>query len=104
MAGEAIRNAIIGAVLGDIAGSRFEYTPPSRADFELLDAECFFTDDTVLTLATLWALEEGRPFQEAYRRFGWAYPSAGYGEMFDGGSCRTTPGPMGARATGRPCG
>jgi ADP-ribosylglycohydrolase len=82
MAGETIRNAIIGAVLGDIAGSRFEYTPPSRADFELLDAECFFTDDTVLTLATLWALEEGRPFQEAYWRFGRAYPSAGYGEMF----------------------
>jgi ADP-ribosylglycohydrolase len=100
MAGETIRNAIIGAVLGDIAGSRFEYTPPSRADFELLDAECFFTDDTVLTLATLWALEEGRPFQEAYRRFGRAYPSAGYGEMFRRWLLSDDPRPYGSKGNG----
>lgn len=49
--------AVIGAILGDIAGSQFEFErcrPVSGVDHktcELYTERCVFTDDTVLTLA-----------------------------------------------------
>ena len=48
-----------GAILGDIAGSRFEFSKPSGFNYkkvELFGNNCFFTDDTVLTIATKYAL------------------------------------------------
>ena len=41
-----------GAILGDVAGSRFEFSKPSGFNYkkvELFGNNCFFTDDTVLT-------------------------------------------------------
>lgn len=52
--------AIIGAILGDIAGSRCEFHRPKDLDWEhieLFTDNCFFTDDTVLTVATKYALQ-----------------------------------------------
>lgn len=46
--------AVIGAILGDIAGSQYEYDRPEDLDWkncELFTEECDFTDDTVMTLA-----------------------------------------------------
>ena len=40
-----------GAVIGDIAGSRFEGIRGSPKDFELFHLRCTFTDDTVCTAA-----------------------------------------------------
>ena len=53
--------AVIGAVLGDIAGSRFEFHRPGRLDYkkcELFVPVCTYTDDTVMTLAVKKAIEE----------------------------------------------
>lgn len=47
--------AIIGAILGDIAGSKYEFSRPKNLDWKHIDLfsdDCFFTDDTVLTVAT----------------------------------------------------
>lgn len=42
---------MIGAIVGDIVGSRFEWNNIKTKDFELFTGDCFFTDDTVMTLA-----------------------------------------------------
>ena len=42
---------MIGAIIGDIVGSRFEYDNIKIKDFELFTDDCHFTDDTVLTVA-----------------------------------------------------
>ena len=42
---------MIGAILGDIVGSIYEFDNIKTKEFELFDKECFFTDDTVMTIA-----------------------------------------------------
>lgn len=77
--------AIIGAILGDIAGSRWEFGRPEDLDWQHIDLytdDCKYTDDTVLTIATKYALDNSIPFAVAYHTFGNNYPSAGYGGSF----------------------
>lgn len=73
---------MLGAIVGDIIGSRFEFKPIKTSDFVLFSPDCHFTDDTVLTLATAEALLEKRPFGDLYRSFYRKYPKAGYGNRF----------------------
>ena len=40
-----------GAILGDIAGSRFEWNRIKTKDFDFFGPECEFTDDSVCTAA-----------------------------------------------------
>ena len=48
---------MFGAILGDIAGSRFEFDRGNLSkDFELVTDKCGFTDDTVMTIAVAEAL------------------------------------------------
>lgn len=78
--------AIVGAILGDIAGSRWEFGRPKDLDWEHIDLftdECFFTDDTVLTVATKYALQNNVSFADAYHKFGNDYPNCSYGGSFD---------------------
>ena len=42
---------MIGAVIGDIAGSRYEFHNIKKKDFILMDDYSKFTDDSVLTIA-----------------------------------------------------
>ena len=51
---------MIGAVIGDIAGSRFEFHNRKTKDFEIFHQDSRFTDDTVMTLAVAAALLEAR--------------------------------------------
>ena len=74
-----------GAILGDIAGSRFEFSKPSGFNYkkvELFGNNCFFTDDTVLTIATKYALLNDISYAKAYGKFGRMYRDVGYGTMF----------------------
>ena len=74
-----------GAILGDIAGSRFEFSKPSGFNYkkvELFGNNCFFTDDTVLTIATKYALLNDISYAKAYGKFGRMYRGVGYGTMF----------------------
>ncbi|ESR25446.1 ADP-ribosylglycohydrolase family protein [Lutibaculum baratangense] len=73
---------MIGAIAGDIIGSRFEGHPSPPDGFDLFQADCGFTDDTVCTLAIAHALLEGEDFGVSLRRFVRRYPHAGYGGMF----------------------
>ena len=48
---------MLGAIVGDIVGSRFEWNNQKTKDFELfVKPACHFTDDSVMTLAICEAL------------------------------------------------
>ena len=75
---------MIGAIIGDIVGSRFEFANHHYYDdFELFNPISDFTDDTVLTVATAKVLLDGGDYAVAYRSFAQAYPGRGYGGMFN---------------------
>ena len=85
---------MIGAILGDIVGSRFEYNNIKTKDFELFDRECFFTDDSVMTIAVAKALMEYERIDKynvedfkktlinVMHEVGRKYPDCGYGGHF----------------------
>lgn len=77
--------AVLGAVLGDIAGSQYEFYRPENLDWkhcELFTEKCRFTDDTVMTLAIKKAILEKRDLTETMREIGQNYPDSGYGGNF----------------------
>jgi ADP-ribosylglycohydrolase len=73
---------MLGAIAGDVIGSVYEAGPVKTADFELFPPGARFTDDTVLTVATAEALLGDGDYAGAYRRYGRAFPNAGYGGSF----------------------
>lgn len=74
---------MIGAIIGDIVGSRFERSSNKSTEFELFTDECKFTDDTVLTIATAEAiLDNSYDYKAKYQKYGKKYPNAGYGKSF----------------------
>lgn len=76
---------MLGAIIGDIVGSVYEWNNIKTKDFPLFRDDCFFTDDTVMTVATADALMNGGKkddFIDAYKKWGRLYPNAGYGERF----------------------
>lgn len=50
---------MLGAIIGDIVGSRFEFNNTKNYNFELFTPECSFTDDTICTIAIADALTDG---------------------------------------------
>ncbi len=73
---------MLGAIAGDIIGSRFEGRGGPARDFALFHPDCRFTDDSVCTLAVADALLGGRDFANRLRAFVRRHPWRGYGAMF----------------------
>ena len=73
---------MIGAIAGDIIGSRFEARPTKRTDFQHLHPQCHFTDDSVLTIAVAHAILYNRPYCDSLQAWARRYPDAGYGGSF----------------------
>lgn len=73
---------MLGAIAGDIIGSRFERNGWKSKDFPLFDHSCRFTDDTVLTIAVADALLNDIPYEASLKTWGNRYPLAGYGGTF----------------------
>ncbi len=75
---------MIGAIIGDIIGSRFEFNNTRDYDFELFDKQCSFTDDTICTVAVADAIMSEQPYKEKIlewcRRY--PHPMGGYGGKF----------------------
>lgn len=95
--------AIKGAILGDIIGSQYEFTRPKDFDAttaELISDNCKFTDDTVMTLATKYAILHNKSFTEAYQYFGNKYRNVGYGGMFSQWIDEDIPQPYGSFGNG----
>ena len=79
-----------GAIIGDIVGSIYEWHNIKTKEFELLPDSCFFTDDTVMTVAVgvglMSASERNGDIEEfltdALHDYGNRYPHRGYGGRF----------------------
>ena len=73
---------MIGVIAGDVIGSIHEHGGTKSVNFPLFHHQCRFTDDTVMTVASAYAILHRQPYKDAYLRFGRQYPNAGYGESF----------------------
>ena len=99
---------MLGAIIGDIVGSRFEWHNYKSKDFEFLNYQCFFTDDSVMSLALCRALlQSGNGFADlseqaitCMREFGKNYPHAGYGGGFSSWLLSVNPQPYNSFGNG----
>ena len=57
---------MLGAIIGDIVGSRWEFVPTNDYDFEMFSEKNSFTDDTVCTVAVADAIAKGAIMARAY--------------------------------------
>lgn len=75
---------MLGAIIGDIAGSKYEFNNTFDYDFEMLGEGCDFTDDTICTVAIADAILNGRSYQESLLDWCRRYPSpkGAYGGRF----------------------
>ena len=77
-------NSLYGTILGDIIGSLYEFTEHKEIT-TLIKNSSFFTDDTVLTIATMLAIIENDKepdFRKWYIKLYKEFPRAGYGSSF----------------------
>ena len=77
---------MLGAIIGDIAGSKYEFNNTFDYDFEMFGEGCDFTDDTICTVAIADAILNGRSYQESLLDWCRRYPSpkGAYGGRFAG--------------------
>lgn len=75
---------MLGAIIGDIVGSRFEFNPTNDYNFKLFTDECSFTDDTICTVAIADALLHDKDYGESLHDWCRRYPNpkGGYGGRF----------------------
>lgn len=52
---------MLGTIIGDIVGSRFEWHNHKDKEFDLLNSKCFPTDDSVMSLAIANAILSSKP-------------------------------------------
>jgi ADP-ribosylglycohydrolase len=73
---------MLGAIYGDICGSFFEHHNEKSKDIEIFSHVSRFTDDTVLTVATMEGLLNNKSYADYYRSYFLRYPHAGFGKGF----------------------
>ena len=99
---------MVGAIIGDIVGSIYEFYSIKSEDFPLFTPGSRFTDDTVMTIAVAEALmtkwntdyELERNFINSLQKYGRLYPYAGYGGMFREWIHSTEPKPYNSYGNG----
>ena len=86
---------MLGAIIGDIIGSPYEWHNIKTKEFDLFRRRCRFTDDSVMTIAVAEALMEAKRQKSldddgavktlliaSMKKWGLKYPDAGYGRAF----------------------
>ena len=101
---------MIGAILGDMIGSPYEFDHHNikTTEFPLFCGKSCFTDDTVMTLAVAEGLMDGygdsgrteAAIITAMRKYGRMYPDAGYGARFSHWLDSATPEPYNSYGNG----
>ena len=93
---------MLGAIIGDIVGSRWEFNPTNDYNFELFSDKNDFTDDTVCTIAVADAILENKDFgstlHEWCRRY--PHPMGSYGGRFARWISDDSPKPYGSFGNG----
>ena len=99
---------MLGAIIGDIVGSRFEWNNHRDKDFELFTNGCFPTDDSIMSLAIAKAIIVSKPdFSDlsdnavkCMQSIGRNYPDCGYGGRFYGWMFSDDPRPYNSYGNG----
>lgn len=75
---------MLGAIIGDIIGSRFEFNNTFSKDFNFFDTACSFTDDTICTIAVADALLKKQTYKNSLLYWCRKYPRpmGSYGVSF----------------------
>ena len=76
---------MLGAIIGDIVGSIYEFDNIKTKNFNLFTNEMFFTDDTVMTVAIADAIMNGgqhENFIQSMKKWGVDYIDKSYGASF----------------------
>lgn len=94
---------MLGAIIGDIIGSRWEFDPTNDYNFELFSHKNSFTDDTICTVAVADALlhnseEYGKYIHKWCRKY--PHPMGGYGGRFANWVKSDNPQPYGSYGNG----
>ncbi len=91
-----------GAILGDIIGSIYEHNNAKSRDFPLFSDTCFFTDDSICTVAVADSLLHGLDTAETLRKWGRKYNERkrGYGGRFHSWLMNDALGPYGSWGNG----
>jgi type I restriction enzyme M protein len=99
---------MLGAIIGDIVGSRFEWNNIKTKEFELLTYRCFPTDDSIMSLAVAQSILNCNGSYDSLsaeaiksmQRVGRPYPDCGYGGSFRRGMFSDNPKPYGSYGNG----
>ena len=99
---------MIGAIIGDIIGSIYEWNNHRSKDFELSGKGCFSTDDSIMTIAVAKALMDcngdysdlGAKAINAMQELGRPYPNCGFGGSFYNWIYSDNPKPYGSYGNG----
>lgn len=75
-------SAVLGAVIGDVIGSVYEWDNVKTIDFPLFSEKSRFTDDTVLTVAVADSILNKKDFAQTIWEYGQKYPRSGFGGRF----------------------
>src|SRR4051794_19151263 len=81
---------MLGAIIGDIVGSRFEWNNIHTKEFDFLTYKCFVTDDSIMSIAIAKAIIDckgdynilSKLAVSCMQEIGRPYPDCGYGGMF----------------------
>lgn len=75
---------MLGAIIGDIVGSRFEFNNTNSMNFELFTDESTYTDDTICTVAIADAILNGKSYKDSLLEWCRKYPNpkGAYGGSF----------------------
>jgi ADP-ribosylglycohydrolase len=75
---------MLGAIIGDIVGSVYEFSNIKKKDFPFWGKYCEYTDDSILAIATADWILHGDDVEKFYFRYATTYrsPMGGYGGRF----------------------
>ena len=94
---------MLGAIIGDIVGSRWEFNPTNDYNFQLFSDKNSFTDDTICTVAVADALLHGSDDYGKYIHM-WCrkypHPMGGYGGRFANWVASDNPQPYNSYGNG----
>lgn len=99
---------MLGAIIGDIVGSRFEWKNIKTKEFDLFVPKCRFTDDSVMTVAIADAIMRANSniniladyAVESMQVIGRPFPDCGYGGKFYQWMYSDNPQPYGSFGNG----
>lgn len=93
---------MIGAIIGDIVGSTYEFQNTQDYDFELFPERSAYTDDTICTVAVADAILKGISYKESLHSWcrKYPHPKGAYGSSFSLWIRSDDPQPYGSYGNG----